>query len=79
MHGSQYVTNFFARILVRDSLTNLKKIIGCKVLHFINNEDQEALGYKTLRCKDVVASFRENKALVTFCICSPCILLCDDL
>ena len=39
MHGSQYVTNFFARILVRDSLTNLKKIIGCKVLHFINNED----------------------------------------
>ena len=60
MHGSQYVTNFFARILVRDSLTNLKKIIGCKVLHFINNEDQEALGYKTLRHKYAVASFREN-------------------
>ena len=39
MHGSQYVTNSFARILVHDSLTN-----------FINNnEDQEALGYKTLR------------------------------
>ena len=51
MHGSQYVTNFFARILVRDSLTNLKKIIGCKVLHFINNEDQEVLGYKTLKRK----------------------------
>ena len=79
LHGSQYVTNFFARIPVRDSLTNLKKIIGCKVLHFINNEDQEALGYKTLRRKDEVASFKENKALVTFCICSPCILLCDGL
>ena len=44
-----------------------------------NNEDQEALGYKTLRHKDAVASFRKNKASVTFCICSPCILLCDGL
>ena len=79
MHRSQYVTNTFARILVRDSLTNLKKIVDCKVLHFINNEDQEALGYKTLKHKDTVASFKENKTLVTFCICSPCILLCDDL
>ena len=78
IHGSQYVTHSFARILVRDSLTNLrKKNVGCKVLHFINNEDEEALGYKTLRRKDAVASFRENKVLVTFCICSPCILLCD--
>ena len=80
MHESQYVTNSFARIPVRDSLTNLrKKNVGCKVLHFINDEDQEALGYKTLRCKDTVASFRENKVSVTFCMCSPCILLCDDL
>ena len=80
MHGSQYVTNSFARIPVRDSLTNLrKKNVGCKVLHFINNEDQEALGYKTLRHKNAVASFRENKASVTFCICSPCILICDGL
>ena len=80
MHGSQYVTNSFARIPVRDSLTNLrKKNVGCKVLHFIKNENQEALGYKTIRRKDVVASFRENKALVTFCIFSPCILLCDSL
>ena len=80
LHKSQYVTNFFARILVRDSLTNLrKKNVSRKVLHFINNEDQEALGYKTLRRKDVVASFRENKALVTFCICFPCILLFDGL
>ena len=31
------------------------------------------------RRKDALASFRENKALVTFCICSPCIILCDGL
>ena len=49
-----------ARLPVHDKLTNLKKIVGCKVLHFINNEDQEALGYKTLRHKYAVASFREN-------------------
>ena len=79
LHGSQYMTNSFARIPIHDSLTNLKKIIDCKVLYFINNEDQEALGYKTLRRKDAIASFRENKASVTFCICSPCILLCDSL
>ena len=80
MHESQYVTNSFARILVRDLLTNLrKKNVGCKVLHFINNEDQEALGYKTLRHKDAVTSFRENKVSVTFCIYFPCILLCDGL
>ena len=80
MHESQYVTNSFARIPVRDSLTNLrKKNVGCKFLHFINNEDQEALGYKTLRRKDVVTSFWENKASVTFFIHSTCILLCDGL
>ena len=79
MHRSQYVTNIFARIPIRDSLTNLKKIVDWKVLHFINNEDQEALGYKTLMRKNVVAPFRENKASVTFCIRSPCILLCDGL
>ena len=70
-------TLFFAWIPVRESLTNLrKKNVGCKVLHFINNKDQEALGYKTLRRK---VSLRENKALVTFFICSHCILFCDDL
>ena len=57
----------------------LEEDVGCKVLHFINNEDQEALGYKTLRRKDAVASFRENNASITFCMCSPCILLCDGL
>ena len=46
MHGSRYVTN-----------TNLKKIVDYMVLYFINNEDQEALVYKTLRPKDAVASF----------------------
>ena len=52
MQGFQYMINFFARIPVRDSFTNLRKEnVGCKVLHFINNEDQEALGYKTLRRK----------------------------
>ena len=80
LHGSQYVTNSFARIPVRYSLTNLrKKNVSCKAPHFINNEDHEALGYKTLRRKDAVASFRENKESVTFCIYSPCILLCDGL
>ena len=71
---------FDTQIPVRDSLTNLrKKNVGYKVLHFINNEDQETFGYKTLRHKNAVASFRENKAPVTFCICSSCILLCDGL
>jgi len=31
-HGSQYVTNS----------SNLKKVVDCKVLHFMCNEDQEA-------------------------------------
>ena len=78
MHGSLYVTNSFARILVHDSLTNLrKKNVGCKVLNFINYEDQETPSYKTLSRKDAITSFGENKASVTFCMCSPCILLCD--
>ena len=57
----------------------LEEDVGCKFIHFIDNKDQEALGYKTLKRKDAIASFRENKASVTFCICSPHILLCDDL
>ena len=44
----------------------LEEDVGCKILHFMTNEDQEALGYKTLRCKDEVAFFRENKALGYF-------------
>ena len=46
MHETQYVTNS----------SNLKKVVGCKVLHFINNEDKKVLGYKTLRHKDTVTS-----------------------
>ena len=43
-------TLFDAWIPIRDLFTNLrKKNVGCKVLHFINNENQEALSYKTLR------------------------------
>ena len=38
-------------------------VVGYKVLHFINNKDQEALDYKTLWCTNVVTSHRENKAL----------------
>ena len=38
-------------------------VVSCKVLHFINNEDQEALGYKTLWRTSAVASHRENKSL----------------
>ena len=52
LHGSQYVTNSFARILIRDSLTNLrKKNVGYKVLHFINNLDQEALGLQNTKAQ----------------------------
>ena len=41
----------------------LSDIVGYKVLHFINNEDQEALGYKTLRHTNAIASQKENKSL----------------
>ena len=78
LHGSQHVTNQWCTTPNTWLTHQLKEDVGCKVFHFINNEDQEALGYKTLRRKNAVASFRENKALVTFCICSSCILLCDD-
>ena len=33
-------------------------VVGCNVLHFINDEDQEALGYKTLRHTNAVVSHR---------------------
>ena len=38
-------------------------VVSCKVLHFINNEDQEVLGYKILWRTSAVASHRENKSL----------------
>ena len=79
LHKSQYVTN--QRCMAPSTwLTHqLEEDVGCKVLHSINNKDQEALGYKTLKRKDAMASFRENKASVAFCIRSPYILLCDGL
>ena len=33
-------------------------VVSCKVLHFINDEDQEILGYKTLRRTNAVASHK---------------------
>ena len=53
LHGSQYW-------LISASWMD---VVGYKVLHFINNEDQETLGYKTLWRTNTVASHRENKAL----------------
>ena len=44
----------------------LEEDVGCKILHFINNEDQKVFGYKTLRHKYAVASFKENKTLDHF-------------
>ena len=79
LHGSQYVTNQSCTAPNTWLTHQLEEDVSCKVLHFINNKDQEVLGYKTLRRKDAVASFRENKASVTFCMCSPCIILCDGL
>ena len=79
LHGSQYMSNQRCTAPSTWLTYQLEEDVGCKVLHFINNEDQKALGYKTLRRKNAVASSRENKASVTFCICSPYILLCDGL
>ena len=38
-------------------------VVGCTVLRFINNEDYEALSYKTLWRTNAIASHRENKSL----------------
>ena len=46
-------------------------VVSYKVLHFINNEDQEALGYKTLRRTNAIASHRINEFQVS-------IFLLDD-
>ena len=53
LHGAQYVTNS----------SKLNDVVGYKVLHFINNEDLEALGYKTLWRTNIIASYKENKSL----------------
>ena len=79
LHESQYVTNQRCTAPNTWLIHQLEEYVGCKVFHFINNEDHEALGYKILRHKDAVASFGENKASITFCMCFTCILLCDGL
>ena len=79
LHESQFITNQWCMVPSTWLTHQLEEDVDCKVFHFINNEDQEAFGYKTLRHKDAVVSFRENKASVTFCMYSPCILLCDGL
>ena len=66
LHGSQYVTNQWCTAPSTWLTHQLEEDVGCKVVYFINNEDQETLGYKTLRRKDAVVSLRENKALGHF-------------
>ena len=51
LHGSQYMTNQKMHGSQYVKHTNLRKIVGYKVLHFINNEYQEVFGYKILRHK----------------------------
>ena len=48
LHGPQYVTNQRCTAPSTWLTHQLEEDVGCKVLHFINNEDQETLGYKTL-------------------------------
>ena len=44
MHGSQYVTNQFdAHILVRDLLTNLRRMLATKFFSSSHNKDHEIL------------------------------------
>ena len=40
--------------------TALNDVIGSKVLHFVNNEDQEVLGYKILWRTNAIAFHREK-------------------
>ena len=63
LHGSLYMTNQRCTAPSTWLTHQLKEDVGYKFFHFINDEDQKALDYKTLRHKDAVASFRENKAL----------------
>ena len=62
LHEFQYVAKQWCTALSTWLTQQLEEDVGCKVPHFIKNEDQEALGHKALRRKDVITSFRENKA-----------------
>ena len=59
MHESQYVTNQRCTDPNTWLTHQLEEDVGYKVLHFINNEDQEAFGYKTLRCTNIATSSEE--------------------
>ena len=61
LHESQYMTNQLCTTPSMWLTHQLENDVGCKVLHFINNKDQEALGYKTLWRKDTVASFKRDE------------------
>ena len=44
-------------------------VVGWKILHFINNEDQEALGYKTQWYTSAIALTEKIKLLVYVSVC----------
>ena len=60
MHRSQYMTNQWCTAPSTWLTHQLEEDVGCKVFHFINNEDQEALGYKTLRRKRRISFFQRE-------------------
>ena len=60
LHGSQYLTNQKCTAPSTWLTHQLEDVVDCKVLHFISNEDQEALDYKTLWCINAVASYEEK-------------------
>ena len=64
MHKPPICDKLFAQIpSMWLTLATWTDVVGCKVPHFINDEDLEALGYKTLWCTNVIASHREYKSL----------------
>ena len=72
MHESQYVTNQRCTAPNTWLTHQLEEDVGYKVLHFINNEDQEAFGYKTLQCTNTATSSEEvnlGKTLSPVTIC----------
>ena len=79
LHGSQYVTNQWCTAPSMWLTHQLEEDCWLQSFSLYQQWRSRSTCHKTLRCKDAVASFRENKASVTFYICSPCILLCDGL
>ena len=62
-----YISNIWltlcADLSIWLTLATWTNVVGYKLLHFINNEDQEALGYKIQWRTNVLAFHRENKYL----------------